>query len=718
MALAILDLEDLKGPRAQFRIDTGTSRYYRLKAGNAVQRRNGIEWVDELVSTTPLRSADRAGDLLDSSSRVTLPMTGFTRGVAYVQLLSYKTPQGTSPAFSRVVRVPVGAAIRGDLSDDISMPFSRTQTMMAIEPFAPPRQVPCRTRDSYARAASLEDFLGQIVKVAAPLVETLLGGDQGRNAAGASQGAAGGAKAGNDGLTDALTSLLKTIFGKIGLSGTKSVALSLPATNRFAGSRSNGYAHPFIFGIDDALIGAAVGQIIQVLPQLANAANEKRIAFKKADNALMGSIAAGINKRLMMEQLIDAQKKAPSSGPGNAADLGQLIQLLQQLPEGDAAATSETKSLSAPLSLGPGVTLSARAVLSFGFGASLNWNGADRVLFSRTRPMQLKLKLSVAEPAPKIPLPKAIVRVVVRDTENQAVKFEKTFKQKNILPNGAIVLDFTQDEVARLPANRPLALLAEMRWLNSRTRKEYKALGSSEIVLVDKFYLKEPGGSVSPEQELSDLERFRSFWNKIWESPTPANGSGRTLWALDVTTRYTALLSPAQATNGLMQTKTLRNPPDPNGLTEAFEGRMKAGVELSLAELNKCVSLWSGENPLDADRLEALNTETFARRNAGDFTYPLKLKGKKTDRGIVWVVPVLKLFDFTLGSAVNSDESGQVLPGPEERVHFPLPVAARVIGLKSDPGEEAPDEENPTAYHFDGFKVEFSEKIQLVRRDG
>jgi hypothetical protein len=110
---------------------------------------------------------------------------------------------------------------------------------------------------------------------------------------------------------------------------------------------------------------------------------------------------------------------------------------------------------------------------------------------------------------------------------------------------------------------------------------------------------------------------------------------------------------------------------------------MKAGIELSIAELNKLLPLWDGAPALEPDKLEAFTTDTFAKNNAAEFIYNFKLKGRAGERGMIWVVPIFKLFDCTLNTIQKTDDTGQVVALAEEKVRFPAPVSARVIGLKS-----------------------------------
>ena len=94
--------------------------------------------------------------------------------------------------------------------------------------------------------------------------------------------------------------------------------------------------------------------------------------------------------------------------------------------------------------------------------------------------------------------------------------------------------------------------------------------------------------------------------------------------------------------------------------------------------------LWDGAPPLPPEKLEAFATDTFARVNAAEFVDHLKLQGKAGQRGMVWVVPVFKLYTFTLARAAKTDDAGQVTVVEEESVRFPLPVAARIFGLVSE----------------------------------
>lgn len=732
MALAILELLAFEGANVRFNIDTGSNRYYQLKIGRSVERRYGIDWVDDVVFSTPIATNEAGGGLLNSSRDISIPARQLEPGHAYAQLFTFKNPQGKSPAFSSVLKVPVGSGHLGDASVGFAPSFSMLTEMITTDQFNAAQMVPCRTcREAYSRPASLEDLLAGIVKVAAPAVLNLLAGGQNGGRPTAASGVGAGAT-GNGAQLDALATLLKTILGSIpGITGanvSKPQSLLSPSVNenRFVYMQSSDFSQPFNFGISEItqLVAALaplikpIAEIIpgvvkpiaesnpqllkegnQTLPLMLNAINQGRLEMKQANNKLVSDLVSDLNRRLLLEQL--ERQAPPGEQPDNGVVLSQLLQLLQQASP--AAATTSASAPTPTVALpGPGTAtaksfslnggdssiLSSKAVVSFVSAAPISWNGTPKILFARNQGVQMKVELKVAEPAPKTALPKVILRIVFQDAADQSVRFEKIFKQKDVLANSAIPIAFKQDELAHLPANKVISVLGEMRWL-TKSGRQYKALGSTEIVLVNKYFLKEQGKDVSAEQELTDMKQFRPFWNKVWEAPSLDAAADRSdsekkyLWELDVNAKYSVLLSADHEANGLMQTKLLRGKPDAESLSEKVEGRMKAGIELSIAELNKLIPLWKGETALDREKLEALQTTDFAKNNAGEFMYNFKLKGRAGERGMVWVVPIFKLFECTLSTVSKNGDTGQVTAMTDEKVRFPLPVSARVIGLKS-----------------------------------
>jgi len=86
---------------------------------------------------------------------------------------------------------------------------------------------------------------------------------------------------------------------------------------------------------------------------------------------------------------------------------------------------------------------------------------------------------------------------------------------------------------------------------------------------------------------------------------------------------------------------------------------------------------------LSEEKLAALKIPSIVSKNAFEFIYNIKLKGRTKDRGMIWVVPILKLYNFSLNKIKNTNDTGQVTEIEEETISFPLPVSARILGLKT-----------------------------------
>jgi len=743
MALALLELSSLQQNAVAFEVDTGTNEYFTLKVGRSLQQRGSVDWVDDVYYATRLAPNPNHG-LLASTRRVSIPATVFNEAQAYVQLFSYKTREGRSPAFSRVVRVPrrpsSSAGRKGAMALSAAPVAAAREAQVTELEFLRPRRVPCRAyQDVYATGASVDDALAAILKVAAPLVSKLFAGSEAKDGKPAGNTPAGNSPAG--GVEGVLAQLLAALLGN---SASGSAAPAAAKSLEWSGARMAGnrflepapeLARPFIFGIDDAILAQLIGPVVQVLPQLVSSAVQQRVQIKQADNKLMTDLLSEVNRRMLLEQLLQAQKQGRPSDTGGAdpEDVNKLIALLQSsAPAAGAPAPATPAAAPAPAQvkslsqLATPFTLSQRALLSFVHAEPVAWNGAPMALFAQGQALELRAKLTVAEPAPRTPLAKAILTLTIKDRADQSVYCQRTFKQKNLLPNALIALPLSAADLARVPAGKSLAVLLEMRWRNPRTQRESRVAGSTELALVGKYFLREQGPRVDGPRELTDMTQYRPFWNKIWEAPLldGASGGEQRLWELDVNTRYSVLLSVSHGSNGLMETKLLSGGGEDDALRKQTSGRLKAGIELSLTELNKLLPLWTGQTPLDLERLSALQTAAFAARNAGEVVSRIPLRGRRGERGMVWAVPVFELSECKLGTVQKLNEAGQVSETAEETVRFPLPAAVRFLGLKSqrfaqgeDPdGSAARDEEAPGThhYHFDGYDVELDRKLQLT----
>ncbi len=595
MALALLDLLAVDPSHARLRIDTGTNRYYRLELGRATTSRSGFDWIDDVVHRTPLVVNPRGGLLPGSAIEIALSIRGLLPGPLVVQLFSYKAPDGRSLAFSPVLSLD---RVMTMLPTHYSEPQSAVSDG-GPPPLRAPRAVACRTCAEQFSAPRVDDLLAQIARVAGPLVLQLLG-QQGAPAAGAGGsvggGGAGGGGAGGGGAaaggapSGAVASLLQTIAGLLpGLvSQLSGPAVSQGQSTTFSGgadattNRFNGHpplSAPMIFGIDDVLLGSLVGQVagplLNVLPQLLNATNQQRLQLQQNQNHLVSEAVGDVERRMLLQQVLQAQQQAPS---GQAADLARLADLLQQAgaapgatppaaapqpatppaaPPPGAAAPVGQQSLVTARSLSaeptPAASMSARAVATILTAPAISFGGSDQIVFARGKPVTILVKLSVADPAPKAPLPKAIIRVLVKNRADQHVLAEKTVKQRDLVANATVPVAFTAAELAGVAAGAPVSLLAEIRWRAGSANAEHKALGSQDAVFTDRLFVKARGAAAGPDRELTDMNRFRAFWNKVWSSQTLPED--KIVWGLDAAMKFSVLIDPSAHSNGLMETR-------------------------------------------------------------------------------------------------------------------------------------------------------------------
>src|SRR4029077_4498561 len=177
MALALLDLLGVDSSQARLRIDTGTNRYYRLALRRAMSTRNGFDWIDRVVRQTPVHVNPAAGGPFASAAEVSVPIQGMLPGPLFVQLFSYKAPDGRSLGFSPVLKVD-------SMITTLPSRYIDPQSLSAVPvtedggpPLCPSRGGGCRTSAEQFSdpAPRLDDLLAQIVKVAGPLVAQLLG---------------------------------------------------------------------------------------------------------------------------------------------------------------------------------------------------------------------------------------------------------------------------------------------------------------------------------------------------------------------------------------------------------------------------------------------------------------------------------------------------------------------------------------------------------------
>jgi len=717
MALAILHWKAAESGHYRFKIDIGTNMFYKFNIGRNTDTRGGVAWVTDVIHATPFKMKKSSFFFGDTSEEVLLPKNYFGESVisertqrpltenaahdsfiankrtvytndhnCYIQLISAKDEHGKSLAVSDIVKIPF--AVRDINTADFGISSIASMPMNHLA-FSPSRNI-SQNYQALSHQYSLEEIIGNVARVILPAAVNMLtqATENTSNANTAMGNTANSAQSTN--IAGLLSSLLRALLPSSPNVSTQQSTFhqSDMTSNRFSSANSP-FSNQMVFGIDDALLATMAGPIIQqglqLLPQLINASQQHRLQVQQANNQLMSGLAGEVQRRLMMQQLLQNQTQGQPAT--QTIDPAVLAQLLAQLQQAQPTAAAPPTAPIAPaivsahsLSNAVAYTLSNNVLLTFESLEMQKYIGKGTLVLQKSDKIIFRVKINTPT-TPKSPLPKAIYTFSFKDTITQKIYLVKTFKKKDIIANTISEFDFSKNELINVPLQNALDIFVEMRW-QTKDQQEFKAVNSCNAVFVENYFLESQGTAVSQEKELNDMKLYRSFWNKIWQSPV--TGKSKFSWELQIDLKYTISLSPDHPSNGLTDTKLSVEPKDKESLIDTTAGKMKAGLELSLSEINKLMDGWDGEKLLDEEKLSALKNLDFTRMNAAELIHNITLKGKSYEQGAIWIIPIFKLFELTVCKIENVNEYGYVKDITPVKIKFPLPVSARILGLKSN----------------------------------
>lgn len=293
--------------------------------------------------------------------------------------------------------------------------------------------------------------------------------------------------------------------------------------------------------------------------------------------------------------------------------------------------------------------------------------GRERVLYRKGQALQFPM--SVITPQT---ITEARLVVQIKHPDTLAVLIEDG-EEVGDLSSGPIPLvpRIDEEKLAKLQPSQDYIVVATLLW---RTKKGSKVGTSMQqrITLIGEYSFDrlEEGGDPIP---VSDFGRFRDYWHKIWEADF--GGAGSRVARLNC--RYYLVLN-SKRTNNLRADTHIESSDD-----DKLGGQLKTGMEYSPYVLNHLLTqLDSNAQPLNDAELEALTGSDFVERFNQAAQYNGKLKGRKGERGALWVYPEFKIQTVVLTRADEVDANGNVRSLGETRVKFPLPVLIHFVGVK------------------------------------
>jgi hypothetical protein len=246
--------------------------------------------------------------------------------------------------------------------------------------------------------------------------------------------------------------------------------------------------------------------------------------------------------------------------------------------------------------------------------------------------------------------------------------------------NSLLELEILPQELEHLPLNTDLLIVASLVWPSkSSGRKEGKSNVHS-IFLVKDYLLKYFGDKTGNDTALTDMNKYRVFWNKIWEG----SAKDKRRWEATLDVKYYTYYNQDAESNGRIETKLKLNPQDSeDGPRRKTEGKLKSGLEVSPIELNKLLPEISPFPMLQEAQLAAMQSDDLQKRFNNEATANLEMRGSKGEMGAIWAYPEVATHQVILSKVNTVDAKGQVTELIDEEVHFPCLTSIHFAGVKT-----------------------------------
>ncbi|MCC6411169.1 MAG: hypothetical protein IT270_05900 [Saprospiraceae bacterium] len=695
MALAYLHLEDTLDELVSFHADTGSNRYYRYKIGKEKSTSGGLEQIEKSTFASQLlENAEQSN--ISTAFQLAIPKQLFDQENRFIQLYSFRKPDGEGPAVSKVIEVNAP-----ELSGNVFLSLSRTNEItyhnMPASPFNPCRSAAFSFSENKLSKGLFLEALLQIAGNLAPHISQAVAGLVNRT------GASGGNVSG-----DTILQLINGIINALPRSGTTPAAAApvatipaptAPATTptqapsqaatpaavqqswlpgypgvKFKPKRSNVFALPpahlrngkthrrqnnltrgmIVDGgiITGPLLAAAIGPLLQSAPQLIQAIgdlplrlmairSQERIQRQQGDQEYILRLLQGIEQQENMEALLRVL--------GTGAT-----------PSGSLSTTPNHEFQTVLQKTNP-----------------LEVNGKQKYVYFQKSDITFLLNLETQKQVPDRGIPRVKVDLTIKNPDTLQPLLEKSFRFEDVKIGTSLGLTLSAAEIEKLPGQSDLLVSTNFRW-KGRDNKIMSLTDNHVVFLVKGSWLQQVGERVGNEIALMDPVEYKVFWNKIWESP--ATGGRR--WKANFETRYYFYYQPNKSSNARVETKIKINTQQSGSSERRLElnGRLKSALEYSPEELNKLLPRLGSKSELPVEQLEAFKSNEFSQHFNLQATANVELKGKENEQGCIWVFPEITLRRFILSGASQTEATGQIVKTLETDVEFPIPSSAHFVG--------------------------------------
>lgn len=323
-----------------------------------------------------------------------------------------------------------------------------------------------------------------------------------------------------------------------------------------------------------------------------------------------------------------------------------------------------------------------RVRLEFTGVTPLMLHGRSRILYHQDRDITFPLTLETPRP-----IRKGILQLLVKDPETLEILIEDKYRVEDVDSGPLdIVPDLSREQLEMLEPNEDYLVTVVLAWKgrsrrnrgnssSSPGRKQRLGTSMTQMITLVHDYCFDRIEGTAETVALSDVDRFRSYWHKVWQGDL---SSKRRRLTLDCKYYYTlerdrTVLARMETLTRIQQTRETRQ-----------EGQLKAGMMLNPERLNELLGQISDHEPLNDDQLAALfNTDNVSLFNALART-DVEFKGRRGSTVALWVYPEFKIQRILLKQATEIDDNGHVTELEEHPVYFPMPTKAHFIGVSDD----------------------------------
>jgi hypothetical protein len=312
--------------------------------------------------------------------------------------------------------------------------------------------------------------------------------------------------------------------------------------------------------------------------------------------------------------------------------------------------------------------------------------GKDRVVYDRKQRIHIPVKVMTSGKTNGEKLthiPKGIFQLIIQDGDSMKVLLQKKFKLKDVTI-GSSIQDITldSDELKRLPLNKDLKLELTFNW--KKGDKIQGTFRNHYIWVSDGYLYQRTGNNIKQHFALSDVSKFRNYWHKVWEGGPETHAR----WKVEFECKYYYQLNEKDATIKKLETKkkTVSDSaakPDEGDYRRKITGKLKSGMEISLAAYNELLSQHQ-LTPLNPAQLTAFIGQDFVKESATAARASVDFKGKKGETAALWAYPEGNIQSYVLGKATTVSPSGMITAAQEEEVFFPRFSTIHFIGTKSE----------------------------------